>query len=442
MIKYNNKARLFLCLFLCLLLSFFVLTAYGCADGDNVSSNSSEYESGDPDNTSSPDDTGEDTADTAGGNTEDTELPPESSEVGSEDETPEWEAVIDKYDLMTAMKYIWEGNTVYNESVMFVGNDDEASLMYTPDGIISVRSPDLKTEYKEGVDYTLKDGKLCLTENTSIPYMKTEEYYPQNAIPNGSFPSRIPEHPNIRFGEGDTFIKYQVYVTYTHSDSWDGYIPEGQSEKFARTIEKLENGENVKILFFGDSITEGYNSSGFVGVEPYAEPWPKMVASYLSEYYGNDKVEYINTAVAGQNSAWAFSTVQQNVISYEPDLVVIAFGMNDGGSTALAQTMYMRRVIDAINARLPDTEVALVSTMLPNDEVAGFWGNQYTFEEKYLENITVNCPQAAIVRMTTMHSQLLESKEYYHMTGNNVNHPNDFLGRVYAQSIVKTITGE
>lgn len=80
--------------------------------------------------------------------------------------------------------------------------------------------------------------------------------------------------------------------------------------------------------------------------------------------------------------------------------------------------------------------------MLPNEEAQGFWGNQHTFEAVYLKNVAKKYPDVAIVRMTTMHSLMLETKEYYHMTGNNINHPNDFLSRIYAQSVVRTITEE
>ena len=41
-----------------------------------------------------------------------------------------------------------------------------------------------------------------------------------------------------------------------------------------------------------------------------------------------------------------------------------------------------------------------------------------------------------------MHQSILEHKRYRDMTGNNVNHPNDFLARVYAQTILQTIAGE
>jgi hypothetical protein len=47
----------------------------------------------------------------------------------------------------------------------------------------------------------------------------------------------------------------------------------------------------------------------------------------------------------------------------------------------------------------------------------------------------------ALADLTTLHKEYLTVKNYRDMTGNNVNHPNDFLMRLYAQTIVKTIFG-
>lgn len=43
----------------------------------------------------------------------------------------------------------------------------------------------------------------------------------------------------------------------------------------------------------------------------------------------------------------------------------------------------------------------------------------------------------AIADITSVHLQLLETKAYRDMTGNNINHPNDFLTRIYAQVIME-----
>jgi hypothetical protein len=124
---------------------------------------------------------------------------------------------------------------------------------------------------------------------------------------------------------------------------------------------------------------------------------------------------------------------------HDPDLVVIAFGMNDGATTPLV--LAQRVVTMAKKAKEAGCEVILVSTMLPNCEAAGFWGNQQDFEAAILEQVKKSALDIAVVQMTSLHRSLLTVKPYYHMTGNNINHPNDFLARFYAQSIVEAITG-
>ena len=37
------------------------------------------------------------------------------------------------------------------------------------------------------------------------------------------------------------------------------------------------------------------------------------------------------------------------------------------------------------------------------------------------------------------HDHILRRKRYFDMTGNNVNHPNDFLARLMAQTVVATV---
>ena len=45
----------------------------------------------------------------------------------------------------------------------------------------------------------------------------------------------------------------------------------------------------------------------------------------------------------------------------------------------------------------------------------------------------------AVANVTHVHSSLLERKQYADMTGNNINHANDYLARVYAQTLLRTL---
>lgn len=349
-----------------------------------------------------------------------------------------------EYTLERYLEPFWSSKTIYNETLMFVQNQDgtydAAPLLYTPVKIVSVRSFDLRTEYQEGADYILENGKIRLTTDSSIKTWGYGEYYPAQAIEGWTF--QCTRGGFIAFGEGRTFINTQIAVTYTHNGNWKGIIPETQSEKLRTTLTKLKNKEKTMIAFFGDSITTGANSSGASGINmlPRAPVWPVMIVDRLKEYYGNDQIGYMNGALGGANTAWG-TINYTNVTDSDPDLVIIAFGMNDANLSVQDYRSQIESIITSIRQKNPAAEIILVSTMLPNKEVTGFYGNQYLFEQP-LKEIAAQRSYVAIAPVTTMHTTLLESKRYYDMTGNNVNHPNDFLARMYAQTILKVMIGD
>ncbi len=354
----------------------------------------------------------------------------------------------DEYNLDVYMKPIWDGDVIYNETVMFVDKDSLAPLLYPAVEIISVRSYDLKTEYVRGVDYEYveKFNGIILTKNTSIPYIPLDEYYPSTEVPNASFPCTVEDKPYISFHEGDYFSSKQLAVTYRHTGKKNLPAPKSQKQAFAGVIEKLQSNQAPKILFYGDSITVGGNSSGFVGCGPHADIWAKMVFDSMTRKYGCTNAEYINTAVGGWNSQNGIDALDERVLAYAPDAVFIGFGMNDTGLTPMQHVEKIKTMVSCIRAALPNTAICLVSTMLPNQEVKGFYGSQFAFAELYLAYLEelqdAGENKVCVANVTEMHQRILEVKRYYDMTGNNVNHVNDFMARVYAQTVFQTVCGD
>ena len=87
-----------------------------------------------------------------------------------------------------------------------------------------------------------------------------------------------------------------------------------------RTRRDLDAGANVTIVAFGDSITEGYCvRRGF----------PSFWAEILREMYPDANVEMINSGNCGDTSMDGLARLDFSVLSYEPDLVTINFGIND-----------------------------------------------------------------------------------------------------------------
>ena len=351
-----------------------------------------------------------------------------------------------KYDLDIYMKPLWSGGIVYNETVMLVGKGDYAPLLYPATEILSVRSYDLQTEYVRGVDYEYDEDLGAIIRATdAIPYIPTEVYYPSQATEGKTFRCTVDGKPYIAFAEGSYFSSKQLAITYRHTGQVRVEKPTCQKEAFSSTLEKLQKNEPVKILFYGDSITVGANSSGFVDYAPHADTWTKMVFNSLVQKYGATNAEYVNTAVGGWTSQNAIDNLEEKALAHNADAVFIGFGMNDGGLSPSAHAAQIKKIIDSMKAVNPNVEICLVSTMLPNKEVYGFYRNQYAFEEEYKKLIAEyrekGDTKICLAPVTSMHQAILKKKRYYDMTGNNVNHPNDFMARVYAQTVFQTVCG-
>lgn len=381
------------------------------------------------------------------------------------------------YDLETYMLPIWEGRVVHNETVMFVGMEDEASLLFEAEEIVSVRSYDLKTEYKQGIDYDYKDGKLVLLAGTNIPCIDKNQYYNSNPqysqlVTEGNADEGV-TGAYTYWGEGDSMTKWQVAVTYKHSEVREGYRPEYKADRYQALLEKLQNGEDVTFVFYGDSITYGANSSYMVGVEPYAPTWPVMFTQYIAKQYGytvkyiqneftkapvpiedtvfgsNGIITYYNPSVGGWTVEQGYQNVENYVNTaidkYGCDLFTVAFGMNNAGLSAGKFVQYTEGIIKRVQTHAPETNIVMVSTMVPNPEATnGWYGNQDQFEVEMIDSADAyydNGTSCSVACMTSMSKSVLEHKRFRDYTGNNINHPNDFMARIYAQVMFQTVFG-
>lgn len=340
------------------------------------------------------------------------------------------------YDEEIAMLPLWQGNRTYNETVLMVsgsGNvaDAEGVLYHTPKRIASVMSADLQTEYKEGVDWEYKDGKLRLLEGSKAPYLTAEQLYETGVDGYGFWNSS--SQKKVLYAESVFWHEHQIAVTYDHDDMITENIPEYAGDVLEKTAAKLAAGEAVSIVLNGDSISTGANMSGMRITEPFMPIWGELFYSRLRREYTSD-IEFHNTSRGAQTSVWAAENVNRNITRYKPDLAVIAFGMNDA-SGAMKKAQFKQNIssmIDAVRAESPDTEFILVSGIAANPD-AGNVGMTIPELREGLYELSEEYDGVAVADVTAVHNMLLEKKAYMDMTGNNINHINDYMGRWYAQ---------
>lgn len=352
-------------------------------------------------------------------------------------------------DKIEYLKPFWKSEKIVNETLMFVGEQDVGVLLYEPKQILSVRNYFLDTLYQEGVDYT-QDGKKIARLNDKIPYWKEEDYYTQTFVQyrigaNKEICQRFGEERFLKYGEGDTFTKKQLAVSYLHDDVWDGPIPFDYSDKLAKVVCKLKAGEHCKFLFYGDSISTGCNASGTPqggNTAPYMPPFPVLICDYLQDKYGA-KIELVNTSVGGMSTKWGLDNIDERVIAHAPDIVFIAFGMNDPATPRAQYREMVKEMIDKVHTALPNTEIMLVSSILPNNEADETWFANQRFFHEDLSEIEKEYTFVGVANITVMQAYMMEKgKRYRDMTANNINHPNDFAQRLYAQVILAALLGK
>ena len=97
-------------------------------------------------------------------------------------------------------------------------------------------------------------------------------------------------------------------------------MDEEQRKYVKRTRLDLEAGADATIVCFGDSITAGYAvQRGF----------PSFWLEALRQKFPDSRIEMINSGLSGDTSQDGLARLDWAVLSYEPDLVTVNFGIND-----------------------------------------------------------------------------------------------------------------
>lgn len=341
---------------------------------------------------------------------------------------------------------VWNTTKVIGESLLMHRSPTgtaSAPLLFTPDEILDVTDLSGKIHYQRGTDWEYQDGFLTLLPHSRINTITNEELFPAEAIPDGSFP--MPGGHSL-FVSGSGLVLRQIQVTYTcQNGQWLGIRPKSSQAQLPRTFHALQNKQPIRILLNGDSISANAQVSSTLGIPPYQPGYGDMLVQALEDHY-HCPITFVNSSVGGKDTNWAVNNLEANINEHHPDLVIIAFGMNDGDKTPDQFEERIRTMVQRIREKNSECEIILVATSLPNpiltDEKARFWGNQQYFLER-LCNIEADATLGggiAVANITDMHRYLLSKKRFIDLTSNNVNHPNDFFYRCYAQFLYGMMT--
>lgn len=322
---------------------------------------------------------------------------------------------------------IWYTREVYDESVAMIGETGSANLLYLPKGDIIVRDYKLQKTYAEGKDYKIEGKTITRIKGGALPFID-KSIYDKNAVD-----TQMP-------------IKCHLNISYKTDEMWEGAMPEGQTAKVSKFMNKVKAQKAAKIMFYGDSITFGCSSSESLEggkINPHLPIWADLVTTWLENKY-SAKIDTWNEAVGGWTTGNGKAAFAEKVMAKGAeniDLLVLGFGMNDIHTHRELYAELIEGMIDTYLTANPNGSVMLVSPMNPNTQTA-WLGNQRYFEED-LQGIAADRDNVAVAQVNSVFTQLETSgKVTRDWLANNINHPNDFGVRIYAQVLLKTLAGD
>ena len=333
------------------------------------------------------------------------------------------------YNRENLLRPVWDTDIMYFESLTFVNG--ESLLMFEPEEIISFYDSHIKKQFKQGEDFKIEGRRVLLCPDSEIFSFREEQLYPAEPIPGHTFPMG---EKNILFHEEHFYHDRQYAVTYKiKENTWKGHRPACARGSIPSTMQKLTKGEPLNVTLFGDSVCVGANSSAFTGAEPYLPSFSGLLIEELERKFAS-KIDFHNPSIGGKDSKWGAQTVDENVNFRKNDLVIISLGGNDSFTPAETYIDNIRYIIDRIKYFHPSTEIIVMSPTYANELLKGsFHANQPTF----IDSMDVlKAPGVVLADITSMQKELLKHKRYIDVTGNNVNHPNDFFHRMIAQYMI------
>ena len=333
----------------------------------------------------------------------------------------------------------WRSNRIFGESLFFIretpGAPPRSRLLFPPIGPTEFTSASREIRYTTPHDYLIAEdtGIVTLPAGSRIPFMDRASLYPAIGQEHCMALKRGDERIGLYFGEGHLFHDQQVEASYDHHSFWQGFMPQAQLDRLPGTAAKLKGPVSLKICVIGDSISAGCNASALSRVPPGMPAYPEL---WVEAIRRRRTAELIlkNFAVSGTGMKYGRAVIGA-VMDEAPDLVVIAYGMNDAGFITVEEyLLHATRILDVVKERDCGTEVLFIASILGNPE----WF--YAPTEKFLlfrdGLASLRRPGVALADMTSLWADLLKVKSYHDLTGNGVNHPNDFGHRIHAQVLL------
>ena len=151
-------------------------------------------------------------------------------------------------------------------------------------------------------------------------------------------------------------------VTIPHTALEKSIYNNGNRTAIANVSRKALRGEDITICAFGGSITRGSGSDvnplEESGIRHSLDQKDYNYLDYVCEFWENAfscKVTKVNAGMGATDTVYGVHRMEEDVLQYHPDLVIVEWCCNDGKDQLYKQATY-----EAIVRRLLETNTALI----------------------------------------------------------------------------------
>ena len=102
-----------------------------------------------------------------------------------------------------------------------------------------------------------------------------------------------------------------------------GWVNRGNLYRMKKLMQRAKTGDRMTLAFLGGSITQGSVSTQYTNCYAY------LVYDWFVRRFPKTAFTYVNAGVGGTTSQFGVARVDEDVLLYKPDFVVIEFSVND-----------------------------------------------------------------------------------------------------------------
>lgn len=221
-------------------------------------------------------------------------------------------------------------------------------------------------------------------------------------------------------------------------------------EKLLMDLDGLIKNGPINIVILGDSI-----SHGSVGNDiDYEKVYWNILRQKLNEFRNYIPVNIINAAIGATTAHDALSRLKRDVLTHNPDLVIVCFGLNDVNGELETYLASLREIFNEcrnIGADLIFMTPNMLNTYVAEDTedslkpyAAITAEMQNNGKMDRFINAAINLADSMNITVCDCYKKWKEISKTQDVTmllGNRINHPNEEMHRLFAESLYPLIMG-